>query len=136
MHGSAQAALNEILDEGVALPFATVVLRLRRRGAAVTEEVLERRLRAPGSGARVLDPWRGPHASLCSLLSPEFGSGVRGLWVVPEAEPEPETRSGGTERLRRALRLLAHGLDERSPRDVSRWIALVQEAQAFRGRAA
>jgi hypothetical protein len=136
MHDSAQAALREILSEGEALPFSAVVLRLRRRGTAVTEEVLERRLRAPGSGARVLNPWRGPHASLCGLLSQESELGEAGLWVVPEAEVVTGERSVGNEELSRALGLLARRLDERSPRDVSRWIALVQEARALRGRAA
>jgi hypothetical protein len=138
MHDAAQAVLSEILSDGVAVPFSTVVRRLRQRGIPVTEAVLERRLRAPGSGVRLLDPWRGPQAALVAFLSPESEAGGAGLWVVPCDEPghprgEPAV---GFHDLSRALRCLGRGLDQRSTRDVTRWIALVQEARQLGGWAA
>lgn len=138
MHDAAQPVLSEILREGVAVPFSTVVQRLRRRGTPVTEAVLERRLRAPGSGVRLLDPWRGPQAALVAFVSPDPEAGGAGLWVVPCDEPAgPGGHTvDGFHDLSRSLRCLGRGLDHRSPRDVTRWIALVQEARQLGRRAA
>lgn len=138
MHDAAQAVLREISSDGVAVPFSTVVQRLRRRGTPVTEAVLERRLRAPGSGVRLLDPWRGPQAALATFLSAGSETGAAGLWVVPCEEPDPSPGASlpGAHGLTRSLRCLGRGLDERSSRDLARWIALVQEARHLGGRAA
>jgi hypothetical protein len=138
MHHAAQPVVREILHDGVAVPFATVVQQLRRRGTPVTEAVLERELRAPGSGVRLLDPWRGPQAALAAFVSPESETGAAGLWVVPCEEPECIRRESlhGAQGLSRTLRCLGRGLDQRSPRDLARWIALVQEARHLGRRAA
>ena len=136
MRDAAQPVLREILDEGVALPFSTVVLRLRQRGVALTEVILERRLRSADSGVRVLDPWRGPQAALSPLIAAEAGTGASGLWVIPMQDASVPSGQSGTYPLRRSLRCLGHALDERSPRDVARWISLVQEARQLQRRAA
>jgi hypothetical protein len=136
MNEPLEEVLQEIRARGVAVPFAIVVAGLRRRGAAVTEPVLERALRSVGSDVRVLDPWIGPQSALRPLLADE---GEGGPWVVPlgsganalgsgasAAHPVPDAR-----RLHQALRCLARDLDERSPGDVARWVALVQEARRY-----
>ena len=136
MHDAVQLILREVLREGVASPFADLVLRLRDRGVAVTEGVLERRLRAEGSGFRLLDPWRGPQGVLRTLLPPG-ADGPSTLWVVPDGPTEEEPGApGGDSGVERALRCLGRAVDERSPRDVARWMALVEEARRLRGRAA
>jgi hypothetical protein len=106
-------------------------------GTAVTEGVLETRLRAEDSGVRLLDPWRGPQTALRGMISDT--EGAAGLWVVAEDDRDdpPETPgSTGAPGLLRALRCLGRGLDERSPRDVARWIGLVEEARRLRRPAA
>ena len=139
MHDTAQDILRHLLDEGVALPFATLVLRMRRRGAAVNEGVLERWLRADDSGVRLLNPWCGPHEALRRMTQGPANAEKAGLWVVPEeslAERSGRPRPHGPTTLLRALRCLGRDLDERSPRDVARWMALVEEARQLRRPAA
>lgn len=121
--------LQQASQESPALPFSVLVARLRAQGAAVTEGVLARLLSEPGSGARLVDPWRGPHRALRSYL-PGI-PGEDGLWVVLEADEEedPEPDPPCAARLRSALLRLGAELDTRSPGDVARWIALVEEAR-------
>ena len=149
MNQSLDEVLREVRAQGVAVPFTVVVARLRRRGAAVTEPVLERALRAADSGVRVLDPWIGVQAELRPLLEALDGPGI---WVVPVADPEgdpvadpeaapasadvaPRSSRPGTSHIHRALRCLARELDERSTGDVARWVGLVQESRRLRGAA-
>ena len=138
MNDAVQPILRDVLRQGVALPLETLVLRMRRRGAVVNEGLLERTLRAGGSGARVIDPWQGPHAALRFLLPSEAGAGSRGPWVVPDEAPDgmSEAGGGGPTGVCRVLRSLGRELDERSPRDIARWIGLVEEARRLRPPAA
>lgn len=139
MHDAVQSILRHVREEGVALPFSTLVLRMRQRGAVVNEGVLERRLRADDSGVRLLDPWRGPHEALRRMTDYSTEVGAAGLWIVPEEDPvggSGAPRPRGSTTLLRALRALGRDLDERSPRDVARWMALVEEARQLRRRAA
>jgi len=121
--------LQQASREAPAIPLSTLVTRLRARGAAVTEAVLVRALEAPDSGARLVDPWRGPHAPL-RLLLPE-GGGELGPWVVlAEADGEdPDPDAPVPTSVRRTLLRLGRSLDARSPGDLARWMALVQEAR-------
>lgn len=121
--------LRQAAAEGPALPFADLVARLRARGAAVTETVLVRVLETPGSGARIVDPWGGPHGPLRALLPGTGGNG--GLWVILEEEgtDDPGPGGAGAAALERSLLRLGRTLDARSPGDMARWMALVEEAR-------
>lgn len=121
--------LQQASHEGPALPFSALVDRLRAQGAAVTESVLVRLLSEPGSGVRLLDPWKGPQEALRSYLS--TSDGEMGPWVILEEEEEdpPDPETPGPVRLRRSLLRLGTELDPRSPGDVARWMALVEEAR-------
>jgi hypothetical protein len=124
-----QEALRQLAREGPAIPFRELVDRLRARGTAVTESVLARALEAPDSGARLVDPWGGHHAHLRELLPEEVrGSG---LWVIlPGGEgndPDPDPPAGAA--LDRSILRLGRALDARSPGDLARWMALLQEAR-------
>ncbi len=131
MNDPLEQVLAEVRARGVAAPFTVVVAGLRRRGAAVTEPVLERVLRSTEADVRVLDPWIGPQSALRPLLEAAEGGGT-GPWVVPlGSEVDPALRASDSGRLHEALRCLARGLDERSPGDVARWVGLVQEARRY-----
>ena len=124
-----QEALRQLSLEGPAIPFCELVDRLRARGTAVTESVLARALEAPCSGARLVDPWGGSHAHLRELL-PQAARGG-GLWVIlpgcHDDEPDPDGPAGLA--LDRSILRLGRALDVRSPGDLARWMALLQEAR-------
>lgn len=125
--------LGRLGQEGAAVPFSTVVEHLRREGTVVTEGILARTLAAPGSGVRLLDPWTGPHATLRPFLAHVTGA-APGPWIIPGRgtdgeDPEPDPENPGPARMRRSLRRLGSTLDPRSPGDVARWMALVEEAR-------
>lgn len=124
--------LQQVSHEGPAVPFSTLVSRLRSQGSAVTEAVLVRTLEAPDSGARMVDPWCGPQGHLRSLLqdvAPDAGP-----WVVfadengDDRDPDP----AGPACMRRTLLRLGQAVDARSHRDMARWMALVEEARRLR----
>lgn len=129
MENLIRETLHQVSRETPAIPLSTLVARIRAQGAAVTEAALVRALEAPDSGARIVDPWRGPHAPL-RLLLPE-GLAQTGPWVVLATEdgedPDPDTPFPAS--VRRALLCLGRTLDTRSPGDLARWMALVQEAR-------
>jgi hypothetical protein len=121
--------LQQASQESPALPFTTLVERLRSQGVAVTEDVLVRVLSEPDCGARLVDPWTGPQRALRDYLGAERGRA--GPWVILEAGGEddpPDPDAPAPLRIRRALLQLGCSLDVRSPRDVARWVALVEEA--------
>lgn len=166
-------ALREVAHEGPAIPFRTLVRRLRARGMAVNEPVLRRMLEREDSGVRLLEPWSGPHGELIRYLEtpgrpmvrepspaverpaghPESGvregggvgegrpggdgirdgcgHRVRETWIVPVADDDdepPDPAAPCALRIRWILRYLGGRLDARSPADVSRWVAMVEEA--------
>ncbi|HSG50387.1 MAG TPA: hypothetical protein VLA43_21345 [Longimicrobiales bacterium] len=124
--------LLQVSHEGPAVPFSTLVSRLRSQGAAVTETVLARALEAPDSGARMVDPWCGPQAHLRSLVP--HAAPDAGPWIIfadhegDDRDPDP----AGPACLRRSLLRLGQALDARSPRDMARWMALLEEARRLR----
>lgn len=124
-------ALRRATRQDPAIPFATLVTRLRAEGAAVTEGVLARSLEAPGSGARLLDPWCGPHSALRGLVTGDGAS--QGPWVVVDGsgDEDPEPDPPGPAAVRRSILRLGRDLDARSARDLARWMALVAEARAL-----
>lgn len=122
-------ALRQAAAEGPAIPFADLVARLRARGTAVTEAVLARALEAPGSGVRLVDPWGGPHGALRGLLTDPGDAG--GLWIILDGgrDDDPGPGAPGAAGLARSLLRLGRSLDVRSPGDMARWMALVEEAR-------
>lgn len=120
--------LRQASRESTAIPFSDLVARLRAAGTPVTETILMRDLGIPGSGVRVVDPWDGPQSSLRPLL----GAPREGVdpWIFLEDDDDPpDPDSPAPAMLRRSLVLLGETLDRRSPRDVARWVAMVEEAR-------
>ncbi|UCC26115.1 MAG: hypothetical protein JSU98_03225 [Gemmatimonadales bacterium] len=121
--------LHQASHESPAIPFVTLVERLRSQGAAVTDEILARILSEPGSGARIVDPWLGLQHALRSYLGDDRSR--PGPWVIldpDDGEDPPDPHTPAPVQLRRALIELGRHLDVRSSRDVARWIGLVEEA--------
>jgi hypothetical protein len=119
--------LRQASEERTAIPFSDLVERLRARGTPVTEAILMRDLGTPGSGVRVVDPWEGPQRS----LRPLFGAPGEGVdpWIfLDDDEDPPDPDSPAPAMLRRSLVRLGRTLDRRSPRDIARWVAMVEEA--------
>lgn len=122
--------LRQASGECTAIPFSDLVTRLRKRGAVVTEAALLRDLGSPGSGVRMLDPWAGPQRSLRPLLG--FPADGADPWVFLEddnGDEPPDPDSPAPLMLRRALLRLGESLDRRSPGDLARWVAMVEEAR-------
>ena len=80
---------------------------------------------------RVLDPWRGPWRATAGR-----GSDGPGLdpWVVVVTDPDGSDPPAGPAaiRLRESVRWLSRDVDVRSPREVSRWYAIVLAERAAR----
>lgn len=124
--------LLQVSQEGPAVPLSALLSRLRAQGAAVTETSLLRALEAPDSGARMVDPWSGPQAHLRPLLP--HAAPDAGPWIVfaEEDGDDPDPDPAGPACLRRSLLRLGQAMDTRSPRDLARWMALLEEARRLR----
>ncbi len=122
-----------------ARPFSVLVQRLRSQGAPITESVLARTLRAPDSGVRLVRPWSGEMAPLRDFFPRDETASDEDanqeVWVVlsemnGDDPPDPDTPAGLC--LRRTLSHLGTTLDQDSPGDVARWLAMVEEARRLR----
>lgn len=114
--------------------------RVRAEGAAVTPEVLLRTLESNPERFRVVDPCRGPwrrvwpatRASRADRVGAEGGA-PHSRWVVATGAPCPERDPRA--RLRASVAHLGRTVDERSPTDLLRWVGMLCEMGAGRGRA-
>ncbi|MDT8340833.1 MAG: hypothetical protein RQ751_04905 [Longimicrobiales bacterium] len=134
MKNVVRETLRELSHESPAVPLAVLVARLRARGTPVTEAVLLRTLEQRESGAHLVDPWQGPLSSLGPVLAGE--GAAPGPWVVldeddDEDDPDPDPSAPAALRriLSRSLRRLGRTVDTRSPGDLARWMAMVEEAR-------
>jgi hypothetical protein len=158
-------ALRRASWDSPAVPLHDLVEILRRQGVAVTERSIRGALAGAGAAGRLLGPIlvrpspppgrsssrMGPGGSRVGLREPQADTGgphpphgasalVAGLgccWVVlcEKGDDDPGPDAPPSARLRRTLLFLGRRVDERSPRDVGRWLALVAEGDRYRDAA-
>lgn len=130
-----------------AVPLPELARLLQGSGVVVSETVLLRALAAEPERFRVLDPWRAvPKLSgwdRRSRVSVAPGAGGEGeahwlarTWVLATGRPEPrgaEPQQPALLRLRSTLVGLGRQVDPTCSTDVARWLAMVFEADRFRG---
>lgn len=135
-----------------AVPFRHLLAELRATGTAVTERSLREALQGASPAGRVLGPLDGsrreeagssrsrpgrPGQPSAAGSPPSTSAALAGLgrrWVVLHEDPDDDPDPGAppSSRLRRTLLFLGRTLDDRSPRDVARWLALVEEGNRYR----
>lgn len=126
MYSPLDDAIRAIMARHPALPLDRLVGLLRDRGVAVTPALLVRQLSDGRTRAKLIDPWCGPQRDLLAELVPEGYS--RGPWVVPDPDdPPPDPPPPARARLMADIRAVGRGVDDRSPRDLLRWMGLLEE---------
>ena len=118
-----------------ALPLDELSEHVRHGGHVVGPGVLLRALEARPDLFRVLYPWRGPWRAAaprpgrtCAAQPPDHALDPPGeRWVVPlgRATCDRDARA----RLKASLVHLGRTLDERSPIEMARWLAMVREME-------
>ena len=139
------------------LPLRELLRLLRDSGVVVSEPVLIRALSGAPDRFRLVEPWRALARRRGSRRAPPFTGRVRegpaggraeerngelpweeDLWVLPSLAREPADAPSGERvalgRMRSSLVGLGWSVDATSSRDLSRWVALVREAESFRSR--